>query len=995
MKKQCILLLWLLTCYTGLLQAQKITNYQFSAYQGTFTPLINATSIPGLSADSKYTNGLPIGFTFNYVGKTYDKFAISSNGFMTLGLGITSLNGSYQVNSLRDGIGGRRPIIAPLWDDLNMFNGLVSYKTEGTAGSRILTVEWLNAQWDYSSSVVISFQVKLYEADGKIEFIYRRESGSLRSPDASIGITNENTGVQSFLSLQNTSSSPTISSLVEENDISARPTSGQVYAFAPPPPFVITSFSPAQGNEGTAVTIQGSGFSATASNNEVKFNGVKATITSATTTELKVTVPSGATTGKITIDVNSETATSSNDFIVVAPPTITSFTPNQGSIRSTVTISGNNFNPTIANNTVKFNGKTATVNSATTTELQVMVPVGATTGKITVEASNGTATSATDFTVVLSANAPKITSFTPTSGLAGTNVVISGSNFSTTAANNTVKFNGTTATVNSATATELQVTVPVGATTGKITVEVNDETATSTNDFILPPTITSFTPARGLEGANVTISGNNFSTTATSNTVKFNGTEAVVASSTTTELRVKVPSGATTGKITVETNGETATSATDFTVVFPATITSFTPNQGAIRSQVTIKGTNFSATAADNTVKFNGKTATVTSAKDTELQVTVPVGATTGKITVEVNGGTATSSTDFTVVLSANAPKITSFSPASGSIGIEVTIKGTNFSATASNNTVKFNGSKAQVTSATTTELKVTVPALASDGKITVEVNDETAVSTNQFDVVPPPPTITSFTPKQATVGTTVTIEGTNFNRLNKVKFNGVEATIIRSTRTSIRTTVPTGATTGKITVEASGNTVTSATDFVVTSSSPTITGFTPDRGGEGASVTITGTNFSSNTLANVVKFNGALATIISATATEIKTSVPLGATTGKITVEVNFETATSATDFTVSTSEVTALPQNLQEAELILFPNPFSNNLTVEIKGKLKHSQLEVVVFNSQGEEVLVTKQVLVNGRLTLPLKKLAAGRYLIKISTGDGTILRRVIKL
>lgn len=68
--------------------------------------------------------------------------------------------------------------------------------------------------------------------------------------------------------------------------------------------------------------------------------------------------------------------------------------------------------------------------------------------------------------------APTITSFAPPKGAVGTDVTINGTGFSATAANNTVKFNGTVATVKSATATQIVATVPTGATTGKVTVKL-------------------------------------------------------------------------------------------------------------------------------------------------------------------------------------------------------------------------------------------------------------------------------------------------------------------------------------------------------------------------------------------------------------------------------------------------------------------------------------------------------------------------------------------
>src|SRR5688572_799685 len=78
---------------------------------------------------------------------------------------------------------------------------------------------------------------------------------------------------------------------------------------------------------------------------------------------------------------------------------------------------------------------------------------------------------------------PGITGFSPLAAAAGEQVTITGSNFSTNTATNNVKFNGTTATVSTATTTQLIATVPAGVTNGKISVTVNNQTATSSADF--------------------------------------------------------------------------------------------------------------------------------------------------------------------------------------------------------------------------------------------------------------------------------------------------------------------------------------------------------------------------------------------------------------------------------------------------------------------------------------------------------------------------------
>jgi hypothetical protein len=173
--------------------------------------------------------------------------------------------------------------------------------------------------------------------------------------------------------------------------------------------------------------------------------------------------------------------------------------------------------------------------------------------------------------------------------------------------------------------------------------------------------------------------------------------------------------------------------------------------------------------------------------------------------------------------------------------------------------------------------------------------------------------TITSFTPTSGTTGTTVTINGTNFSTTpanNIVDFNGTVATVTASTTTTITTSVPIGATTGPISVTIGCNTATSSTNFTISSALPTITSFTPSSGPVSTTVTITGTNFSSTPANNTVRFNGTLATATASSATSITTSVPNGASTGPITVTVSGNTATSATNFTVTTGSITFTTQ-------------------------------------------------------------------------------------
>jgi YD repeat-containing protein len=103
--------------------------------------------------------------------------------------------------------------------------------------------------------------------------------------------------------------------------------------------------------------------------------------------------------------------------------------PDGGPVGTNVSIDGTGFSATPSLNTVKFNGTTAVVVSASTTELVATVPAGATTGTITVKVGNTTATSPTTFKV--GSTVPTVTSFSPSIALPGTAIAVNGTNFET------------------------------------------------------------------------------------------------------------------------------------------------------------------------------------------------------------------------------------------------------------------------------------------------------------------------------------------------------------------------------------------------------------------------------------------------------------------------------------------------------------------------------------------------------------------------------------
>ena len=187
------------------------------------------------------------------------------------------------------------------------------------------------------------------------------------------------------------------------------------------------------------------------------------------------------------------------------------------------------------------------------------------------------------------------------------------------------------------------------------------------------------------------------------------------------------------------------------------------------------------------------------------------------------------------------------------------------------------------------------MPATAVSATLSVVTPDGTATSTSPFLVTK----ISSFTPTGGVVGATVTITGTNLLLLGpiiNVQFNGMNAAIIGTpTATSIKATVPAGATTGPISVVTPAGTTHSSTPFKLL---PKITGFTPTGGVAGASVVITGTNFTGATAVKIGTIPAPSFTVD--LDTQITLLVPATAVSATLSVTTPDGTATSSSIFTV-----------------------------------------------------------------------------------------------
>ena len=297
------------------------------------------------------------------------------------------------------------------------------------------------------------------------------------------------------------------------------------------------------------------------------------------------------------------------------------------------------------------------------------------------------------------------------------------------------------------------------------------------------------------------------------------------------------------------------------------------------------------------------------------------VGEGTATITASLNGGSATATVTVTpaelVLLTLSPQELTLF------VGETQPMTAT---ATLTDGTTQNLTTDSRLVWASTNQ---TVATIASDGLVTAlavgastiratftpTTGTPTVVETSLTVLTPPALTLTA-TPTTIQVGQALSVTVTS---ARVAGFGGLPVTITSSGTGAVShastvtiaenqtstTFVVTGVTAGSVTLTATAPIRTAGTlGLTVSLPPPTITGFTPTSGTVGTVVTITGTNF--GTIAQggtIVKFNGTTAVATAVTATSLTTTVPLGSTTGPISVQTSGGTATSTTSFTVTLS--------------------------------------------------------------------------------------------
>jgi hypothetical protein len=545
------------------------------------------------------------------------------------------------------------------------------------------------------------------------------------------------------------------------------------------PPLKIFQVEPSTARVGDTIEIIGQGFSPGYAYNDVTFGGGARTdaLPGSTTSKLLVEVPDGAQTGIINVnilDVESQDGPS----IDIQIPVIASISPTEGWVGDTLVIRGENFQRNKVRNHVTMGSNDATVVSATNVELKVIIPQDARDGNISVMGFEGP-----EFKVKTSV----IDAVVPSKGSVGDTIEIQGNGMNA----RLIFFNPDISVYPVqpfSTARSLKMVVPPGAIDGTLKVRnlLNGEEKDleTTQVFEVYPTIKEVSPLSGSAGTPVTIDGYNFSTVASENVVKFNGTIATVTEASERELLVTVPSGFSTGKITINVKGREATGPV-FAVAEPGApiIYTVSPRSGAVGSRVLITGVNFASETSGNTVTFSGGAkANIISASSTQLIVEVPANAQTGPITVVKDGKTGIGAS-FTIS-STLVAFISSVEPVRAQRGATITVRGGNFNTATSGLVLTSAATPFNIVSVTPEQIVATVPATIELGNQTLYVVQGGKSSNGVPFEVTGIPVINKVNVTEGTPGTVVIISGKEFNTSeskNTVKFGDNAASIVNT----------------------------------------------------------------------------------------------------------------------------------------------------------------------------------------------------------------------
>ncbi|HEY1200809.1 MAG TPA: IPT/TIG domain-containing protein, partial [Niastella sp.] len=441
---------------------------------------------------------------------------------------------------------------------------------------------------------------------------------------------------------------------------------------------------------------------------------------------------------------------------------------------------------------------------------------------------------------------PNIISFTPTSGTVGTTVTINGFYFTGATA---VTIGGTAASSFTVVSDGIiNAVVAAGTSSGEVTVTTAGGTASLGGfTFVAPdvrPHISSFTPASALPRTTITIKGYNFSG---ATQVHFGGTPASSFSVVSDTTITAVVFSGSTGAIKVTTPGGVDSLAGFTYLPGKPEVTSIAGsyyNYTSVGETIVITGNFFTGATVVLLGGSIGNTpaASFTVVSDNEIRAVVARGTQSGWIRITTPGGTSTPGPQIIYVRP--FPYIDSITPASGTAGTVVTIKGYNFTST---NAVSFGGTAAASYTVEGDTIIRAVVGLGSTGQVRVKNSEGDYIKvppTFTYIAATPLPNITSFTPTSGTTGTTITIKGVYFTGATAVSIGGTAASSFTVVSDGvINAVVAAGTSSGAVSVTTPGGTASLGEfTYVAPDVRPDISSFTPASALPRTTITIKGT---------------------------------------------------------------------------------------------------------------------------------------------------------
>lgn len=407
-----------------------------------------------------------------------------------------------------------------------------------------------------------------------------------------------------------------------------------------------------------------------------------------------------------------------------SPPVISRVYPESAYVGDLLSIFGERFTASAGLSNVSIGGNIAMPSLWMDTLIIAAVPQSATSGEVRISV-NGSSSNVVTFRLLAGSPPPPPVLFSiyPDTVSVGGLVSVRGNDLGNTQGSNQLLCQNIPITAQSWSDTFVTFTAPdwIGVAEVRVVVSGRSSNALSLCIYSVSvgPTIFSISPTSGRPGDLVTIDGTGFGSVMGS--VTFNTVAAAVSTWTETRITAIVPSGATTGPVVAHTQYGSS-NGVQFTVLPnpPPTISSITPDSGAVGASVTIAGSNFGAQQGTSSVTFNGVLAAVSFWSDVSIITAVPAGASSGYVIVAVNGQQSNAVWFRVVESSGPIPTITEIRPNPANVGDRVRIHGTDFGPETP--VVTINGVSVALDEWRIDEIRFYVPSNVVTGSLVVTV---------------------------------------------------------------------------------------------------------------------------------------------------------------------------------------------------------------------------------------------------------------------------------